>query len=65
MECFACGAEIGNLTECPECGYSFTFEDCSCPDCNCGICVFTEIPCTFGEAFIQCEIKQEAEKESF
>ena len=65
MKCFACGKEIGNNIECPECGYSFTFENTSkCPDNDEGICIITENPC-FCEDFFSCKVKQQAEKEVF
>ena len=65
MRCFACGKEIGEETVCPECGYSFTFEDMNkCPDNDEGFCIITENPC-FCENYINCQVKQQAEKEVF
>ena len=66
-KCFACGEPLYNMQmPCPKCGYKFSAGDTRyCPNSNFGLCQITEIPCSKGNKWQTCEIKNKADKESW
>lgn len=65
MICFACGKEIEDYP-CPFCGYNEDDEILfMCPNLDGTVCTITENICYKNSTFMECEVKIQAEKESF
>ena len=65
-KCLACGEPIYNYTRpCPKCGYKFDVADNRyCPNNKFGLCVISEIPCTYGIGWQICPTKTKVDNES-
>lgn len=66
MICLNCENEISNNREgCSKCGFKpLPSEFFTCPNSIEGICIFNGEFCSFGESFMSCSIKIQADKES-